>query len=224
VGTSDPREFIEAESKRIPFKAALSGPPLWQDAFKNWPLPPIAGWRNWYKRILADNSGKTSNWDSLRIAQCLELSFAETPKNENLLIAACHFWSNGINAFLFGHGPMSPTLADVYTITGLDISGPMYPFEYRGSTRQKEVKTGSGYKSYIQNHMKDYPLGEVEYRAFLNMWLCRFIFCGKANEPTLNHISMATDLATGHRIPLGKYLVGSVYHMLHQTISQMHTG
>jgi hypothetical protein len=169
VGTSDPREFIEAESRKIPFKAALSGPPLWQDAFKNWPLPPIVGWRNWYKRILADNSAKTSNWDSLRIAQCLELSLAETPKNENLLIAVCHFWSNDVNAFLFGHGPMSPTLAVVYMITDLDISGPMYPFQYRGSTRQKGVKTGSVYKSYIQNHMKDGPLGEVEYRAFLNM-------------------------------------------------------
>jgi hypothetical protein len=59
VGTSDPREFIAAESQRITFKAALSGPPLWKDAFKNWPLPLIAGWRNWYKRILADNSAKT---------------------------------------------------------------------------------------------------------------------------------------------------------------------
>jgi hypothetical protein len=127
VGTSDPREFIAAESQRIPFKATLSGPPLWQDAFKNWPLPPIAGWRNWYKRILVDNSAKTSNWDSLRIAQCLELSLAETPKNGNLLIAACHFWSNGVNAFLFGHGPMSPTLADVYMITGLDILESVYP-------------------------------------------------------------------------------------------------
>jgi hypothetical protein len=29
--------------------------------------------------------------DSLHIAHCLELSLAETPKNENLLIAACHF-------------------------------------------------------------------------------------------------------------------------------------
>jgi hypothetical protein len=70
----------------------------------------------------------------------LELSLAETPKNENLLIAACHFWSNGVNAFLFGHGPMSPTLVDVYMITGLDISGSMYPFQYKGSTRQ-EVDT-----------------------------------------------------------------------------------
>jgi hypothetical protein len=148
----------------------------------------------------------------------------ETPKNESLLIAACHFWSNGVNAFLFGHGPMSPTLADVYMMTGLDITGSVYPFQYKGSSRQEGVKTGSGYKSYIQNHTKDGPLSEVEYRAFLNMWLCRFIFCGKANEPTLNHITMAEDLATGHRVPLGKYLLGSVYHMLHQTISQMHTG
>jgi hypothetical protein len=126
VGISDPYEFIAAKSQRIPFKAALSKPSLWQDAFKNWPLSPIAGWRNWYKRVLADNSAKTQTWDSLRIAQCLELSLAETTKNEDLLIVACHFWSNDINAFLFGHGPMSPTLADVYMITGLDVSGSVY--------------------------------------------------------------------------------------------------
>jgi hypothetical protein len=72
--------------------------------------------------------------------------------------------------------------------------------------------------------MKDGPLGEIEYRAFLNMWLCRFIFCGKANEPTLNHIAMASQLVSGNRLPLGKFLLGSVYHMLHQTVTQMYTG
>jgi hypothetical protein len=174
VGVSDPREFIAAESQGIQFKAALTKPSLWQDAFKNWPLPPIAGWRNWYKRVLVDNSVKTRTWDSLRIAQCLELSLAETPKNEDLLIAACHFWLNGVNAFLFGLGPVSPTLADVYMIAGLAISGSVYPWDFRGSTRQTGVKPGSGYKLYIQNHMKDGPLGEVEYRAFLNMWFCIF--------------------------------------------------
>jgi hypothetical protein len=55
------------------------------------------------------------------------------------------------------------------------------------------------------------------------MWLCRFIFCDKANEPTLNHVAMAEDLAAGHLIPLGKYVLGSVYHMLHQTTFLMHT-
>jgi hypothetical protein len=222
VGIYDPLEFIEAESQRIPFKAALAKPQQWQDSFKNWPLPPIAGWRNWYKRILDDGS-KTSNWDTLRIAHCLELSLAENPKNENLLIAACHFWSNGANAFLFGHGPMSPTLADVYMMTGLKVIGPVYPFNYRGSSRQTGVNTGVRYKNYIQKHMSDGPITDVEYRAFLNMWLCRFIFYGKANEPTLNHIVMAEELAAGTAIPLGKYLLGSVYHMLHQTTYQMHT-
>jgi hypothetical protein len=34
---------------------------------------------------------------------------------------------------------------------------------------------------------------------------------------------MAEDLAAGIPIPLGKYLLGSVYHMLHQTTYLMHT-
>jgi hypothetical protein len=185
-------------------------------------LPPIAGWRNWYKRVLDDKSLKTRNWDELRISHCLELSLAETPKNESLLIAASHFWSNGANAFLFGHGPMSPTLADVYMITSLKVTGTVYPYKYKGSSKQTGVKTRVGYKRYIENHISDGPLADVEYRAFLSMWLCRFIFCGKANEPILNHIVMAEDLAAGTPIPLGKYLLGSVCHMLHQTTYLMH--
>jgi hypothetical protein len=114
--------------------------------------------------MLDDDSTKTSNWDSLRIAHYLELFLAETPKNENLLIAACNFWSNGVNAFLFGHGPMSPTLAEVYMITGLDVTGSVYPHKYKGSSRQTGVRTwvGVGYKKYIQNYMSDGPLSEVE--------------------------------------------------------------
>jgi hypothetical protein len=67
VGISDPFEFIAAESQRIPFKASLSKPHDSQDAFKNWPLPPIVGWRNWYKRMLDDDSVKTNNWDSFAL-------------------------------------------------------------------------------------------------------------------------------------------------------------
>jgi hypothetical protein len=92
-------------------------------------------------------------------------------------------------------------------MTGLDVTGSMYPYKYKSSIRKRGIKTGSGYNQYIQNHMSDGPLTDVEYRAFLNMWLCRFIFYGKANEPTLNHIAMAEDLATGHSIPLRKYLL-----------------
>jgi hypothetical protein len=117
---------------------------------------------------------------------------------------------------------MSPTLADVYMITSLKVTGTVYPYKYKGSSKQTGVKTEVGYKRYIQNYISDGPLTDVKYRAFLNMWLCRFIFCGKANEPNLNHIVMAEDLAAGTAIPLGKYLLGSVYHMLHQTTYLMH--
>jgi hypothetical protein len=80
------------------------------------------------------------------------------PRMRIFLIAACHFWSNGVNAFLFGYGPLSPTLANVYMMTGLDITGSKYPYKYKGSTRQRGVKTGVGYKMYIQNHMSHGPL------------------------------------------------------------------
>jgi hypothetical protein len=46
---------------------------------------------------------------------------------------------------------MSPTLADVYMMTGLDITGSVYPYKYKGSTRQKGVKTGVGYKMISKN-------------------------------------------------------------------------
>jgi hypothetical protein len=56
VGVSDPSEFIAAGFQRTPFKISLTKPHEWQDTSKNWPLPPIAGWRNWYKRVLDDES------------------------------------------------------------------------------------------------------------------------------------------------------------------------
>jgi hypothetical protein len=41
--------------------------------------------------MLDDDSPKTSNWENLRIAHYLELSLAETPKNENLLMQPAIF-------------------------------------------------------------------------------------------------------------------------------------
>ena len=43
-------------------------------------------------------------------------------RNEPMLISASYFWSDAVNAFLFGHGPMTPTLLDVMMLTGLSIT------------------------------------------------------------------------------------------------------
>jgi hypothetical protein len=60
---------------------------------------------------------------------------------------------------------MSPTLADVYMITGLKVTRIVYPYKYKGSSKETGVKTGVGYKRYIQNHISDGPLTDVEYRV-----------------------------------------------------------
>jgi len=52
--------------------------------------------------------------------------------------------------------------------------------------------------------------------AFLNIWLEKFIFCGKTVGPTSNNLRLADILANGNSVPLGKHLLGSVYHLFHQ--------
>lgn len=56
------------------------------------------------KRTLRDENG---------IGQCINLSLANMDRNKNLLIITSYFWSDALNAFLFGHGLMAPTLLDV---------------------------------------------------------------------------------------------------------------
>jgi hypothetical protein len=61
-------------------------------------------------------------WAERKLDQCIKLSIADMQKNESMMIAAAYFWSDTTNTFMFGHGPATSTLADVYMLTGLDIS------------------------------------------------------------------------------------------------------
>jgi hypothetical protein len=79
---------------------------------------------------------------------------------------------------------------------------------------------------YILNHIgdEDSNVDDREYVAFLNMWLKRFIFCGSSCGPSYNHKYLAECLAARNEIPLGKYLLGSVYHLMYQVAAQMLKG
>jgi len=61
-------------------------------------------------------------WTEQKLDQCMRLSIADMQKIESMMIAASYFLSHTTNTFMFGHGPATPTLADVYMLTGLDIS------------------------------------------------------------------------------------------------------
>jgi hypothetical protein len=72
---------------------------------------------SWYNRVA---KAYQPTWETIGIADALSLSLSPLKKNENLLKTIGYFWSDALNCFLFGHGPMTPTLMDVVMITGLD--------------------------------------------------------------------------------------------------------
>jgi hypothetical protein len=139
-----------------------------------------------------------------------------------MLIAASHFWLDTLNAFLFGHGPMTPTLADVLMLTGLNVSAPDSAYSLLTKpSHWLETKNVGGWKGYIEHHARTGLVNDREHTAFLNMWLEKFIFCGKTVGPTTNMQSIAEPLAIGHLIPLGKHLLGSAYSLLHQVFVKL---
>ena len=89
--------------------------------------------------------------------QCLTLSLSEMEQNNSLSISASYFWSNTLNAFVFGHGPMTITLADVYMLIGLRIIGSMQPYDFLSASSKKLAKISdyTGWASYILNHIGD---------------------------------------------------------------------
>jgi len=146
-------------------------------------------------------------------------------KNESMLIAASYFWSDTFNAFIFGHGPTSPTLADAVMLTGLDIAtaddGQLFG---RKAEYKVETRNIGGWSGYIQKYQRTGPVGQREHATFLNLWLDKFIFCGRSVGPTFVYLSVAERLADGGRFPLGRYLLGYVYHLLHQVTEKLLLG
>ena len=119
---------------------------------------------------------------------------------------------------------MTITLADVYMLTGLRITGSVQPYEYLSASSKRLAKIAdcTGWASYILNHVEDESsVSDREYVAFLNKWLERFVICGSSCGPTYNHKLMTEHLALGKGIPLGKYLLGAAYHLMYQVAAQL---
>ena len=116
---------------------------------------------------------KGGDWEVYDLSQCLNLSLSGMKRNDSLLIVASYFWSNTLNTFIFGHDPMTITLADIYMLTGLRIIELMQPYELLGAGTKKLAKIldCTGWASYIQNHIgNESTISEREHVAFLNMW------------------------------------------------------
>jgi len=118
MGDPDPTDLINIETNRIPFRAQNFSLDLWKDTFRSW-LKTTKGWKYWYLRVIRSME---VYWVERKLDQCIRLSIADRQKNESMMIAVAYFWSDTTNTFMSGHGPATPTLADVHMLTGLDIS------------------------------------------------------------------------------------------------------
>lgn len=137
-------------------------------------------------------------------------------KNEPLLPAAAYFWSDALNTFIFGHGPMTPSLMDVFKLTNLNITEETSPsFLWVPFTHEIDPKKTGGWKKFIEIFRENGPISNREYTAFLLMWLEHFIFCGSTVGPSRKLQNIAELLVSYHKLPLGKYLLGAAYRMLH---------
>jgi hypothetical protein len=192
----------------------------WSNSLRAWPNPP-EGWVVWYNRVA--NTYQLL-WESIGIADALSLSLSPLEKDENLLKTIGYFWSDALNYFLFGHGPMTPTLLDVMMITGLDISSSC-PSAYMLSVVPFKLSSKAectNWGAYLNQHQKTKgPVTEKEYTAFLNLWLEHFILCGPSLAPTKNYLPLAYELAKGHTIGLGKLFLGEIYRYLHLMSSSL---
>jgi len=118
MGNPDPTDIINAENNRIPLRAENFSLNLWKDTFRSWPKT-TKEWKDWFLRVSGANE---VYWVECKLDQCIRLSIADMEKNESMMIATSYFWSDTLNTFMFGHGPASPSLADVLMLIGLDIS------------------------------------------------------------------------------------------------------
>lgn len=213
MGDPDPLDFVNLETNRIPFQTSDLSLDLWQDTFRSWPTV-TPGWRDWYRRL---NAADRLYWDEADIGQCIDLSLAHMTRNEPLLQMSSYFWSDALNAFLFGHGPMTPTLIDVVMMTGLNITAADNCLRFGKCTHRLETRKIGGWKGYIGKYNPGSgAINARERTAFFTMWLEKFFFCGKSAGPTTNCQAMAEVMASNQQLPLGKYLLGAVYRLLHQ--------
>jgi len=142
-----------------------------------------------------------------------------------LLIAASYVWSDTLNAFVFGHGSASPTLADVLMLTGLDVSTAHSSHIFDTTPSAKvETRAIGGWSGYIQKYSRTGPVNIKKQTTFLNMWLDKFVFCRRSAGPTSVYLSAAERLANGGRFPLGRYLLGAANHLLHQVARKLLLG
>jgi hypothetical protein len=119
--------------------------------------------------------------------------------NQEMIIAALHFFESSTNTFHFECGMMTPTLFDVAAITGLPPTGETYD-PYHASKNIEVSMNDKTYAKYIaEHHLDDKEVGDDEHVAFLVLWLSKYVFCTKSLQVAVKFVNMAVQIHEGQQ-------------------------
>ncbi|CAL8089399.1 unnamed protein product [Prunus armeniaca] len=207
---------------------------------QQWPTS-TPDWEKWLPRM---EHFFGQQWKAQGIYHLIKLFDRSIVMDRSLLAAALNFWSSATNTMNLRFGMMTPTVLDTAVPFGLsplgvEVNAVLVAPEVVGSFKAawptltrlvgSKAKNMLNYSSFYNNFgvedsaeddaIAPPPPGEVEHAAFLLYWLCKFVFCTQANKVTLEFTHLADYLAQGGRLALGPFLLGHIYRMLHDVVT-----
>ncbi|GAU38874.1 hypothetical protein TSUD_67370 [Trifolium subterraneum] len=168
----------------------------------------VEGYITWLDRVQQDFG---SLWKDFGIFDFIQLSRLGLKYQQEMIIAALHFFESSTNTFQFECGMMTPTLFDVAAITGLPPTGDTYDPNLAGSKIEPKIRTKS-YTKYIeeQNQLKG-EVSDEEHVAFPALWLSQHVFCTRSLQVAKMFFPMAIQLHEGQQFGFGKLILGCLY-------------
>jgi hypothetical protein len=155
-----PRAFLDS-----PYSFEFIKPP--NKVFRSAPYYGNEDYITWLDRVQV---GYGEFWKYYGIYELIQLSRLGPKYQQEMLIAALHFFESSTNTFHFRCGMMTPTLFDVAAITGLSPIGDTYD-PARASQDISFDPTEKTFQKYIQeNHeVGEEEVSDIEHVAFLTV-------------------------------------------------------
>ncbi|KAH0753625.1 hypothetical protein KY290_023895 [Solanum tuberosum] len=183
--------------------------PGWQEknTWKSWPTA-TEGWIRWVDRM---EKVKGDTWRTADIYDTIQLSKVNIPCDPDLLYAALCFWSTSGNAFHFNFGMMSPTVFDISALTGIRPHGEAISSVLDIQSPKREKSKKIYYEKFIKVNTQREDVTEEEHLVFLNMWLCKFVFCIGSSMVAKEYNNLAIALASGRKVALAPFILSHLY-------------
>ncbi|KAH0651503.1 hypothetical protein KY284_031415 [Solanum tuberosum] len=193
-----------------PLKVSFHGCNGWRDQQMKW--------KEWVETMEAIHHPV---WKAAGIYGALKNSIYRVHTDENLIFGLVERWSCETNSFMFPWGEATVSLEDMMILGGFSVLGDSVKSplqspelveieEYLENARRELIglKTNNHCRwlNYFMNSGKDY-----EHKAFLSLWLSRFVFPCKIGAPVF---SISVSLARGMRLALAPAVLASIYRDL----------